>query len=422
MSVSGSLVNIRYYIASDTYYYATCNRPLTDLTTNVASLAYYLDLINEGFQATVCTDLGSGGALNPTTSQFPAVPDLPVGTTITFAVVQGNSGAATVSLNSSPPTALVSESGPLQGGELVAGTWVILAWTGMEWLLVAKEAGSFPVAPGQSPSQPVILGQLQNDSMSLSFSSVSLESLSGTTLTAQEITVPAGASSPNAVNFSQLGAGLATSQSTINWTDVTSDEPLQVGQTAYYAPTGQLSSLPLHIACGDNQIYEMDVYQLPPYSGFTVGIGLDISLLPNNTSYSGAFEWAAMENEASNQGEFYEAPSTTATYGIAAEMTTDSSNFYMDDVGGSAIPPYHRHIKLYTGSTSLGVPKVLSHIGGGGNTPAAAGSNSTTGTNITGGVWNDTTTAYSSLGTITTSLEYPTPLTCIWVVFVRRIF
>jgi hypothetical protein len=409
------MVTPRYYIASDTYHYSTCNRPLVDLTTNVVSLAYYLDLINQGRQATVCTGQGVANALNPVSSQFSSISVPPDGTTLTFPVAAGNTGPTTLALNDNAPSPLVSVAGPLQGAELTAGDWIIVAWTGSEWLLLAKEAGAFPTGPGLGSNQAVILGQLQDGSMSLSLSSVATTEYSGATLVAEEVYVADAATPGDLVNFSQLISGVAGSSSVIDWTNVSSDAVLEVGQTAYYAPVGTFSSVPLHIACADNQIYELDVYQLPPYVNFVSGDGLAIGITPNNNTYSGAFVNSELESASTNQGQVYEPISATAAYGVQV-ASEPSSSFYIDDVGGSAIPPYQRNIKIYTGSTTLKVPKVLCSIGGGGNTPAASGLNSTTGTNITGNVWDDTTTPYASLGTISCGPAVT------WIVFVRRVF
>lgn len=416
MTVADQIVAVRYYVATDTYYYATCNRPLTDLTTNVATLAYYLDLINEGYQAIVCLDEGGANALNPTSSQFPSVGELTAGITITFAVAATNTASTTAALNDFPPSLVYSEAGPLQGGELVAGSWVILSWSGSFWLLVANSEGSFPAAPGVMGNQPILLGQLQDGVMNLTLSSVSLEELTGQNLTAETIAVGNAELPENAINFSQLSEGLAVSATTIDWTEVLTDTPLQVGQTASYTPSGIISSFPLNIACGDGQIYEIDIYQLLPYGDFVQGTGLDLQIQPNNTSYSGMFEQSSLENSFTNQGQFYEPISATPEYGITTSASSSGSSFYMDDVNGSAAPPYHRRIKIYTGNVSLGVPKVLCSIGGGGSSPAVSGANNTTGTNITGSVWNDTLTPYTSLGSISSSAS--TSFVC----FVRRVF
>ena len=342
--------------------------------------------------------------------------DIPVGTTLAFPVAAANTGPTTLALNSDSPSPLTSGSGPLQGGELNAGDWVLTAWAGLDWLLVAKEDGAFPMAPGTGGNQPFLLGQLQNGSMNPNLSSVMAAEITGGTLLAEQVYM-ANASLPGElVNFSQLISGAAGSSSVVDWTNFTLDAPLGVGQTAYYAPTSRLNSVPLHISCADNQIYEMDIYQLPPYSNFITEYGSDLSLSPNNTSYSSSFQGTALENSAGNQGQFYKPSSSTPAYGMDANLFS-ASTFFVDDIAGSAIPPYQRNIKLYTGKLN-GAAKVLYSIGGGGNTPSASGATPTTGTNITGLVWDDTTTPYVSLGTL--SADGTSTFT--WVIFVRRIF
>ena len=115
MTISSSMVTPRYYVASDTYYYATCNRPLVDLATNVASLAYYLDLINLGYQGTVCVDKGTANALNPVNSTLPAAPVLqqvyPLAASAPLVVSMSAGLSAALAINPQPPIILTMSAG-----------------------------------------------------------------------------------------------------------------------------------------------------------------------------------------------------------------------------------------------------------------------------------------------------------------------
>ncbi len=415
--IQSTMVSVRFYIASDTYYYTTSNRPLTDLNTNLVTLATYLNQIETGFQAAVCVDNGIANALQPSTSFYPASPALPLGTTITFPCNNSNTGATTLQLNQMPVLPLVSAAGALQGGELVQGKWIVAAYSGSEWLLLAQEEGSLPLAPGKA-TQPAVLGQVQDGVMALSLTNVSAGSLLGNTLLAETVTLPAAVSPPELINYGQLQSGIAQANVVIPWNNVTVDTPLQVGQVAYYSITSPVSNIPLHISCAYGQIYEVDLLLQNPLSGWIAGTGLDTFLNPNNTTYSGAFNWSEIMSAETNQGQIYEASSTTTEFGVTVNYSGTANSFYIDDINGGAQPSYQRHIKLHTGSTAT--PACLVNISGGGSNPSGTAGTAYqgAGTNLAMSTWNDVSTNYTSLGTflLTSSTA------CGWTIFVKRVF
>jgi len=85
----------------------------------------------------------------------------------------------------------------------------------------------------------------------------------------------------------------------VNLTGATTDFELQVGQIAYISFT-DATQVPLHIATPNNSYYELHV--IPSNTGGTSG-GTDgnVFLYPNNTTYSGAFYSAEVWRDASAQ-------------------------------------------------------------------------------------------------------------------------
>ncbi|HQT65349.1 MAG TPA: hypothetical protein PLO16_12635 [Acidocella sp.] len=145
----------------------------------------------------------------------------------------------------------------------------------------------------------------------------------------------------------------------INNTSASSDLALSVGQSAYINVTAA-TSVPLHIATGDNQLYELTMQLSMPTSA-TVQ---NTSLSPNNTGYSSAIFYQML---AASGG------ATNAAYAI-------NSNFELSDVAFG--------FAKYTISTKI-ISKIIL-----GNMQYYNGIRSMQST------WNDTTTAWTSLGTI----------------------
>jgi len=89
----------------------------------------------------------------------------------------------------------------------------------------------------------------------------------------------------------------------VNLTGATTDYELQVGQIAYMSFT-DVTQVPLRIATPNNSYYELHV--IPSNTGGTSG-GTDsnVYLYPNNTTYSGAFYSAEIWRNASALSSSY---------------------------------------------------------------------------------------------------------------------
>ena len=94
----------------------------------------------------------------------------------------------------------------------------------------------------------------------------------------------------------------------VNLTGATTDYELQVGQIAYISFT-DATQVPLHIATPNNSYYELHV--IPSNTGGTSG-GTDgnVFLYPNNTTYSGAFYTARLTRDGS--GFAHDCPQSSA--------------------------------------------------------------------------------------------------------------
>jgi hypothetical protein len=202
---------------------------------------------------------------------------------------------------------------------------------------------------------------------------------------------------------------------------------LPVGQSVSY-DTGEISvsSLPLHVSCRSNQLYELEIVHkypivLSPSSYPIVNanhtqLNLDLAFLPNNTNYINSFSVASIisgVNYYFSNGQIYNAANTSAGtwytstqtgmaysstvsgyYVIGSEGITNQNNFWFDDVGGTVNPPYIRKILVYTGDNS-NLPTAL-HVGGGGSDSYQIGVNTST------AVWSlyNQVGYYTSLGTL----------------------
>lgn len=159
-------------------------------------------------------------------------------------------------------------------------------------------------------------------------------------------------------------------------------QTLNVGQTAYYdTGTTSVTSIALNINCGDNQIYDIWVI----HKGTTAyAINYDTAIYPNNTSYASQFNYVGV----------------TCSAGVAFVNNYFSGSmpyFWFDDINGSVYPPYMHRIFVHTGSSSS-YPIAFNLSAGGGGT-----NSSYVGYNYTAAVWNQTSTRWTSLGTITTT-------------------
>jgi hypothetical protein len=153
-----------------------------------------------------------------------------------------------------------------------------------------------------------------------------------------------------------------------------SAQAINVGQTAYYDPASQVSSIALNINCGDNQYYEVMVLNKGPYTS----TNLDLSWLPNNTTYSGQFQCAGLLSGTSGT--------------IGSTYNGSMANFYFDDIGGGVAPPYLHKLYVYTGNSSA--YGMIMNVSAGGSGGINCGEN------FTSSVWNSTSTRWTSLGTI----------------------
>jgi hypothetical protein len=164
---------------------------------------------------------------------------------------------------------------------------------------------------------------------------------------------------------------------------------LNIGQTAYYDPGSQVSDVALNINCGDNQYYEVMVLNKGPYTN----TNLDLSWLPNNTTYSGQFQCAGLLS------------STSGT--IGSTYIGSLPYFYFDDINGGVAPPYLHKLYVYTGSSSAYGMIMNVSAGGSGGTNC--------GENFTSSVWNSTSTRWTSLGTVNAN-------TTSYLILVTRIY
>ncbi|ADG20405.1 Carbohydrate-binding family V/XII [Paraburkholderia atlantica] len=160
----------------------------------------------------------------------------------------------------------------------------------------------------------------------------------------------------------------------LNNTGASSDIVLAIGQAAYI-DISAATAVPLHIGCGDNQSYEIEM-QL---SGNT-GAQLGTYLLPNNTSYTNYFVWEQLYNTSNT-------PLANSNY---------SSGF---GIGGADIR--YRKVFLSTKTisktaTSHGASYISASLGTSSDVMASFWQAQPS-TNTVG----DTTTPWTSLGTVT---------------------
>jgi len=177
----------------------------------------------------------------------------------------------------------------------------------------------------------------------------------------------ASASYRAAVGQAMCTAIISEQNSPVAW-DGTNDRVLDVGQFTKDSFTSA-TSMPLHIACGDGQIYEIDMA-----GNFTpaAAAGISCSLNPNNTTYASAFTTGFMYAQIGS---------------VPASATGTSSTMYLDNSNGSV---YSLLATVFT-STATKHSSVRSRS-------ATSGANYIMDTETH---WDDTTTVWSSLGTIT---------------------
>jgi hypothetical protein len=156
-------------------------------------------------------------------------------------------------------------------------------------------------------------------------------------------------------------------------TSASSDVPLGVGQKAYVTASGA-TSIPLHIACGDGQMYEIAMNGSHAQSA-----GGSISQLePNNTTYSAEFYSRRVFGYGNGSGE--------SPYGVAFDTLTNLSSFYLEGIGA---PPMSAVIRAWT---STAAKHTQCEYQGWSTTHDSTG--------VVSGWWMNNTTPWTSLGTI----------------------
>jgi hypothetical protein len=154
----------------------------------------------------------------------------------------------------------------------------------------------------------------------------------------------------------------------VDLSNASSDYLLQVGEEAYVS-FSNASSVALHIATQSGTYYEIDVV-LSNNTGTSGGSNNPVYLNPNNTTYSNAFNYVEVYRTASDSS----AGSTSTTYNafriggaitsIRAYITNFTSN---------------KHTNVLTSTTGVSSAPIIT---------------------ISSCYWNDTSTAWTSLGTI----------------------
>ena len=178
--------------------------------------------------------------------------------------------------------------------------------------------------------------------------------------------------SGKAVQVSNVPISILSSSSSGNRVDLTNvitDFNLQVGQEAYIA-FNNVTSVPLHIATSSGTYYEIDLVTSNNV-GTSGGSGNPILLNPNNTTYLSAFTYVSIFRSAAD----------TSDSGSSA-----NSNAFIIGYGISDTRVY------ITNFTSNKSTRVFYFQTGFSYSPSIT---------INVSSWNDTTTAWTSLGTIT---------------------
>jgi len=185
----------------------------------------------------------------------------------------------------------------------------------------------------------------------------------GTTATTQAN----GDSSTKLANDAFVQAALTYYNTAVVW-DGVNDRVLGIGQHTSDSFTAA-TSMPLHIACGDGQEYEIEIVG----SYTAAATGTDSLLQPNNA--------VPTTNSFTVEASFA-ATSTESAY----NTTTTSGGFFLGNGGGSLSMA---KVTLFTGPSrkaSISTYKVVTTVA------IYAG--------VTTVDWNDTTTPYTSVGTI----------------------
>ena len=169
--------------------------------------------------------------------------------------------------------------------------------------------------------------------------------------------------------YSVLPPGIGNSYANpVNLTSATADYLLEVGEVAYIS-FSNATSVPLNIATENGTYYEMDLV-MSNSSGTTSGTSGWVLLNPNNTSYSSAFQDARV----------------ISYYGGSSSSVNDTDNGF---VIGIAIVSTRAHITNFTQNKNTFSTYFLTGI------------TSSPYIEVSACLWADTTTSWTSLGTIT---------------------
>lgn len=410
-----SLVPVRFYRPYDANFFTVDNRPLVDINTNVNLVNNGADSISGANQFLTLIDQST--AVNTVLVYIEQA--WSQGFLLNVKVANTNTGAVSIITDGSStgPTAPVEMNDtPLTGGELIAGNWYILSFNGDAYNIVAGTAGTVSAnaatASGQAVTQQTLLNE---EPVSLvEVACTSLDVANASTLSGTATASSSASGSTDGVQVQQLTQGAAYSASFIDWTNVTNSTPLNVGQTASFFVTSHVANVPLHISCGENEIYEITLIN---FAGSTTNN--DIVLLPNNTGYAGQFYIGGMEIDPTNGSTYYTYNGTAAEYSIQLppyfQITSANfgAGFYFDDISGSTNTPYLRVMKVFTGTPSS--PAIGLNVSGGGIYATPSTSDVGMGTNLSVAVWDNTSTAYTDLGTVLIAPDAE------WQILVRRI-
>ncbi len=396
-----TLTPVRFYTPQDVYYYEDDNRPLTDLANNVQTVAEQLDEVI-GTPQSVIPLADTSPVINVIfiSSSDPSLADGPLnGQVLAILVANSNTGPATLVVNGTSYTVLGGGGTPLLGGEMKAGMPSLFVFDVVSgcWLLYLTSSGTLAVNQATNADNLLQTQQLQDFTVSFVASGVTANQVTaGNATFGSTVTAPQALEPPQLVTYAQIEGGLAQKYTYIDWTDVTSDAELLVGQTAYYIWNQVTNStIPLYMACETGQVYDLTIVTL----SVNVIQDLNLSLLPNNTTYSAQFNCQALETGSTNQGQFYAPPSSTAVTGISVPVNYITDNFFFDDVaGGAGGAPFLRNLRIWVGGG--GTVSAVMGYGGGGAIPVVVGSY-VPGVDLVASTWADQgSTSWTSLGSL----------------------
>ncbi len=407
------LTPVRYLTPSDAHFFTVDNRPVADLNTNVTLLNQGIDGMSGSFQFVVLPDQSTTVNTILVTLQQTQAPGL----LLSVKVANTNTGGVAIITDgqvAGTSYPVLQNGNQVTAGQLIAGNWYILSFDGANYNTLAGTAGSVSANSATASGHALTQGDVESNYHSVNVASLSCTSLSvsGSGSFSGAVTTSASSTGANAgVQYQQLENGAGYQAAVVDWTNVSVDTVLNVGQIASYDVLSQMNSIPLHIACGDDQVYEIVVVN---YNGNTTNF--DLQLNCNNTGYAGQFDSWGFESSPYNNGTYFSA-SSTAAYSVHLWNQSGGSGMYWDDIYGASNSVFLRQLRIYTGNTSGVTPCGLG-VGGGGTYEAPNTALVGSGNDLICGVWNNNSTAYTSLGTL---VLMNTNLDAEWQLLVRRV-